>query len=64
MKFDFTPRFRRDFNNLEAREQRAVTNARTSIKLALEGNVQYFNAHHIKRMEGHPKIWGVAKRMG
>jgi mRNA-degrading endonuclease YafQ of YafQ-DinJ toxin-antitoxin module len=57
MKFEFTPRFRRDYRNLEKKEQRAVTNARTTIKLALEGNVEYSYKHRIKQMEGHPDIW-------
>lgn len=57
MKFHFTPRFGKDYKNLEARNQRAVTNARKDLKLAFEGNVEYSYKFRLKEMEGFPGIW-------
>jgi len=55
--FRFTPRYGKDYSRLGQAEKDAVFEARESIALALQGDVEYFKKHRLQKMEGHPGIW-------
>jgi hypothetical protein len=53
MKFRRTPQFREDYDGFEDEaDKTAIDEAFPTVVLALQGNVEYYNRHRIKRMQG------------
>ena len=57
MKFRRTRQFDEDFERLTSQEKQEVKVAFQNVKLALQGNVELFQKHRIKPMQGHKTIW-------
>ena len=57
MKFRRTPQFREDYRCLSDEDQLAVDEAFGSVTQALQGDVDAFRRHRLRRMEGAPGIW-------
>ena len=57
MEFHRTPQFRDDFNNLTNREKVDVRAAFPFVAQALQGNVEYYRKHKIKKMKRYRGVW-------
>ncbi len=57
MKFRRTPQFKEDYDGLEETDQSDVDNAFRSVAMELQGDVELFMRHRIRRMEGWVGIW-------
>lgn len=57
MKFRRTPQFREDYRSLSDEDRQAVDEAFGSVAEALQGNIDAFSRHRLRRMEGAPGIW-------